>query len=167
MTQGNKRVWSGSPCCPNVCSDTTARRLPLLPASLFHLASSQPSVSCSDLRCRRGGRLGKHRCLGKKLSLTSSDAGTADQPGLAHRPKRGDRGTFPDLAPVPDGAGKPVLPSVPAFHHSFPQLQSLTRLFCRAPTAADTALQSREPRSLAPVAQPAPGKGMEGSSNVT
>lgn len=46
--------------------------------------------------------------LGEKLSLTSSDAGPAEQPGLAPRPQRG---TFPAPAPVPDGAGQPVLPS--------------------------------------------------------
>lgn len=136
---------------------------PAAPVTLSsHILPAKRVLQRSAVRERRQAR--QASVPGEKLSLTPPDAGPADQPGLAHRPKRGERGAFPALAPVPDEAEKPVLPSRPAVHRSFPQLQSLIRLFCRAPIAA---LQPPEPRAPARVAQPQSGRRMEDLADVT
>lgn len=143
MTQGNKESALAARAAL-MCAQT------LQPADFgccprCSLISHLPSRACPAAIC---DLLGKHRCLGKELSPAPSDAGPAGQPGLAHRPKRDDRSTFPALAPV--------LASPPAFHHSF--LSS--GCFVQLPS-----LQT--PRSPARVAQPPPGKAMEGLANVT
>lgn len=54
-----------------------------------------------------------------ELSLASSGASQVDQPGLAHRPKRSDEGTFPALMPVLDEEACPSLTpciSITLFH---------------------------------------------------
>lgn len=87
---------------------------------------------------------------GEKLSLAPPDTGPADQPGLAHRPERGDRGAFPaPLHPSRMEQGSLSFPHALQSITPFPSCNLSSGSFVELPSLP-TLLCSRRSRGLRP-----------------